>query len=128
MGADGPSRAGRVGVMTGPSSMRPVVEEFRPLVKNTLRGFTRIRFPSGLVVAEISLHVANGRAWASPPSRQMVGPDGLVMRDAAGKPRWQALITFSDKNARDRWSASIVDVVHAAHPEALRDAVGEDPA
>jgi hypothetical protein len=106
-----------------------IVEEFKGLTKNSLRGFARVRFPSGLVIAEISLHVANGRAWASPPSRQMVGADGLVMRDAAtGKPRWQPLITFTDKNTRDRWSASIVDAVHAAHPEALRDAVGEDPA
>jgi hypothetical protein len=105
--------------------MSVVVEEFKPVVKNTLRGFARVRFASGLVMHEVSLHISNGRVWASPPSKPMVGGDGTVMRDAEGKQRWQPLITFSDKGVRDRWSAQIVDAVHEAYPEALRDAVSE---
>lgn len=105
-----------------------VVEEFRPLTKNTLRGFARCRFPSGLVIHEIGLHVASGRAWASPPSRPILDRDGRTMRDRDGKQRWQPLVTFKDKNARDRWSAAIIAAVWEAHPEALRDAVPETAA
>lgn len=52
--------------------MAVVIEDFRPVIRNTLRGFERVRFPSGLTIHEVSLRIANGRAWASPRSRQMV--------------------------------------------------------
>lgn len=92
--------------------MTVVIEDFRPRVKNTLRGFARARFPSGMVIAEIGLHVSNGRAWAAPPSRHMVdSATGMALRDSDGKFRWQPLITF--------------EAVHLAYPSALRDAVPE---
>lgn len=61
--------------------MAVVIEQFQSRIKNTL-SFVRVRFPSGLVIAEIGMHVANGRAWASPPSRQMVE---LNDRDGAAR-------------------------------------------
>jgi hypothetical protein len=52
--------------------MPVVIEDFRPLTRNTLRGFVRARFPSGLIIGEIAVHVRDGQAWAAPPSRVMV--------------------------------------------------------
>jgi hypothetical protein len=106
--------------------MSVVIEEFKPVLKSTLRGFARARFPSGMVIAEIALHVANGRAWASPPSRPMVDRLGTVMRDSDNKTRWQPLITFSDKNARDSWSSQVVAAVHEAYPDALEGLLQEE--
>ena len=37
------------------------IEEFRPVLKNTLRGFASVAFPSGMIVEEVSLHVSEGR-------------------------------------------------------------------
>jgi hypothetical protein len=78
-----------------------------------------------MTVAEIGIHVRDGRAWAAPPSRVMVDRIGATMRDANGKPRWQPLITFASKELRDNWSKQVVDVVRTACPEALLDVAPE---
>lgn len=96
-----------------------VCEDFKPVQRNSLRGFARIRFRSGLVIAEITIHVTNGRAWASPPARQMLDRNGTPLRDEAGKPRWQPLITFVTKAQRDDWSDQVVAAVLEAYPDAL---------
>src|SRR3954452_855271 len=73
--------------------MTCVIEEFRPMVRNTLRGFARVRFASGLVLNEIAIHVGgdDGRTWASPPARPMIDRDGVVMRDQrTGNVRYQS--------------------------------------
>jgi len=109
----------------GPASGQPqgcAIEAFRPLVRNTLRGFVRCRFPSGLVIDEIAIHVGagDGRAWASPPARPMIDRDGAVMRDQrTGKVRYQHLIAFSTPRVRSAWSEQVIAAVRAQHPEAL---------
>lgn len=104
-----------------------VIEEFKPVLKNTLRGFATVRHASGLRIHEVALHVSHGRAWASPPSRQKVdSKSGTVLRDQDGKPRWETLIEFTDKGRRDAWSAEVVTAVHEAHPDALQGLVQED--
>jgi hypothetical protein len=95
----------------------PVVEEFRPVLKNSLRGFARVRFASGLVVHEVTLHVSEGRAWASPPARQMTARDGTLLVDDAGKVRWQPLVSFASKAVRDRWSQQVVEAVRETCPD-----------
>jgi hypothetical protein len=35
--------------------------EWRPLRKNTLRGFAKVQFPSGVIIAEVGIHVAGSR-------------------------------------------------------------------
>ena len=99
--------------------MSVVIEEFRPVVKNTLRGFARARFQSGLVIDEIAIHVGtdDGRTWASPPARPMVDKDGVAMRDPkTGKVRYQGLITFATAKIRDAWSEQIIRAVREKHP------------
>jgi hypothetical protein len=99
-----------------------VCEEFRPLHRHTLRGFCRIRFASGLILDEIAIHVggADGRTWCSPPARPMVGPDGVVMRDArTGKIKYCGLIAFSTAEVRDKWSRLVLDAVMRKCPTAL---------
>jgi hypothetical protein len=98
-----------------------VIEEFRHISKGSLRGFCRARFPSGLIVDEIGIHLAaeNGRAWASPPGRPMVDAEGRVMRDERGKVRYAGLITFSTSLIRNQWSDLVVAAVRAKYPDAL---------
>jgi hypothetical protein len=94
---------------------------FKPLTKNTLRGFATVRFPSGLVMHEIGIHTSHGRAWAAPPARPMV-KDGRQLADDAGKARWQCLIEFADKATRDAWSTQVIAALNLQHPDVLGDA------
>jgi hypothetical protein len=96
-----------------------VCEDFKPVQRNSLRGFARVRFRSGLVISEIAIHVTGGRAWASPPARQMLDRNGTPLRDENGKFRWQPLISFATKVQRDDWSDQVVAAVLAAYPDAL---------
>jgi hypothetical protein len=101
----------------------PVCEEFKPLVKGaSLRGFARVRFGSGLVISDIAIHRQGDSEWASPPSRPMVGADGSVLKDAKGKVRYQALITFETPAHRALWTRVVLAAVRAAaYPDALPD-------
>jgi hypothetical protein len=92
---------------------------FKPLTKNTLRGFASVRFPSGLVMHEVGIHTSNGKAWAAPPARPIVGKDGRQLVDDAGKPRWQVLVEFASKELRDAWSTQIIAAMNLQYPEVL---------
>lgn len=97
-----------------------IVSDWKPLERNSLRGFCTVRFPSGMIVADVTLHRSSGKLWASPPSKPMLDRDGVVMRDAeTGKIRYSPIITFASKEIRDRWSAQVVEAVRRAHPEAV---------
>ncbi len=96
-----------------------VVEDWRPLIKNSLRGFVRVRLPSGIVVHDVAVHVREDRKWVSPPGRPAIGRDGTQMRDSSCKPLFNPTITFADKTTADKFSVSILTALQAAHPEAL---------
>jgi hypothetical protein len=110
--------------MTGVERPRLRITEWRPLHKNTLRGFCVIELPSGLIVREISVHTKNGKRWASLPSRPMLDADGRQVVNHAGKKQYAALLGWRDRDLADRFSAAVVEAVRAAHPDALD---GGDP-
>ena len=60
-----------------------VIEEFVVVTKNTLRGFARVRLPSGLVLHDVAIHQRDGNSSARP--RQNSKPDsaskGAAMHD-----------------------------------------------
>ena len=95
------------------------VEEFSAVTKNTLRGFAKVRMPSGMIFAEVAVHVRDGRAWASPPSKPVLTRDGQHMRGSDGKLLWTQLIIFANRELRDRWSDAVLAALRQSHPHAL---------
>jgi len=95
------------------------VDEWKPLHRNSMRGFMTATLPSGMVLHDIVVHVSDGKPWAAPPSKPMIGRDGVAMKDAAGKARYSPIISFTDKATRERWSSSMIAALTAAHPDAL---------
>jgi hypothetical protein len=93
--------------------------EFVPRRANSLQGFAQVRLPSGMVLHDVGIYINGARAWASPPSKPMIGRDGVAMRDDKGKIRYVALITFATKDRRDRFSEAIIEAMRIAHPDAL---------
>jgi hypothetical protein len=74
-----------------PQRPRSRLLECCPLHKNSLYGFVFVQFASGLIVAEIAVHVEGERPWASPISRQWV-KDRESVPDDQGNPNCQQLI------------------------------------
>ncbi|MDQ2802608.1 MAG: hypothetical protein M3Y41_07955 [Pseudomonadota bacterium] len=72
-----------------------------------------------MILADVTILLGDRGPWASPPSKPMIGRDGVAMTDAAGKIRYSAIIEFATKEIRDRFSAGVIDGLRAAHPEAL---------
>ena|ERR1700722_12579493 len=100
-----------------------VIEEFRPIIRNTLRGFARVRMPSGVIFHDVSVHQKGEILWASPPSKPAMGRDGSqIKRD--GKLTWAPIITFATKEVRDSFSSAVVNALRAARPEVF-DAPGK---
>jgi DNA-binding cell septation regulator SpoVG len=95
------------------------VLEWRPLHKNSLRGFAKIELPSGMILAAVTILTGANGAWASPPSKPMIGRDGIVMKDADGKARYTPIIEFTSKERRDKFSAAVIEALRVTHPEAL---------
>ncbi len=96
-----------------------IVTEWKPLHRNSMRGFMTATLPSGMVLHDIVVHVSDGKPWAAPPSKPMIGRDGVVMKDATGKARYSPIISFADKPTRERWSCSMIAALTAAYPDAL---------
>jgi hypothetical protein len=93
---------------------------WRPVHKNSLRGFVSARLPSGMVVHDISIHVHDsGKRWAGPPSKPQINKDGVALRDDRGKVKYVPIIEFDPKPLRDKFSDAIVDALLREHPDAL---------
>ena len=91
---------------------------FKPVVKGTLRAFVTVRLPIGLTIADIQVCTSHGKAWASLPAKPVLDESGRQV-ERAGKRQYVSLLSWSDRATRDRWSDAVVELVRAAHPEAL---------
>ncbi len=92
---------------------------WRPVLKNTLRGFATIQQPSGMIVADVGVHISGGKAWAAPPSRLILDRDGQPMLDNHGKTRWCPLVSFTNRETQRAWSDQVIAALKVAYPEAL---------
>jgi hypothetical protein len=96
-----------------------VIEEFVVVTKATLRGFARVRLPSGLVLHDVAIHQRDGTAWASPASKPVLNRDGQQMKDQNGKLLWSPIISFTSREVRDRLNTAILDALRQSRPEVL---------
>ena len=97
-----------------------IVEDCKPLARNSLRGFARVRLPSGMILRDVAIHAKNASAWAAPASKPMIDRNGMVMKDQGGKIKYAPIIEFTSKVLRDKFSKAVIDALRAAHPEALQ--------
>ena len=68
-----------------------------------------------LVMSDVLLLHANGKAWPGAPSKPQIGRDGFVIKDADGKTRYVPVIEWADKSARDRFSAGVIQAFERQH-------------
>jgi hypothetical protein len=92
---------------------------FKPVRRNTLRGFAEVRLPSGLIITDIVVGEAGGRQWALLPSKPMLDRDGNPMREESGKLRYSPVVEWATPALRDEFSKRVVALVRARHPDAF---------
>jgi hypothetical protein len=102
-----------------PRASHFVIEEWTPVIKNSLRGFARVMLPSGMVLHDTAVHLKDRKAWASPASKPQLNRDGVQMKGADGRGLWVPVVGFASRELRDKFSAAVVDALRASHPEAL---------
>jgi hypothetical protein len=95
------------------------IEEFKPLSKNSLRGFAHVRMPSGVIFHDVSIHNSSGAWWASPASKPQINRDGMCLRGRDGKILYVPIVSFASRELREKFSNSIIEAMRTAHPEAL---------
>ena len=92
--------------------------EWKAVKKSTLRGFAKIRVGKALAMRDVALHVKNGRRWAQPPSRPMIGADGAIKMGDNGKPMYSPVVEWLDRESADRFSEAVIEAVEREHPGA----------
>jgi hypothetical protein len=96
-----------------------VLREWRPMRRNTFRGFAVIELPTGLVIGDVSIHEKGGRFWASLPARPMLDQDGQQIRNHAGQVQYAAVLEWRNRDLANRFSRAVVELVRREHPGAL---------
>jgi hypothetical protein len=91
---------------------------WKPLVKNSLRGFATIELPNGLRIQEVPVLLSKGKAWAALPSKPVITRDGDLSK-IDGKIQYAKLLEWRSREPSDGFSARVVALVRQAHPEDL---------
>ena len=95
--------------------------DWKPMPRNSLRGFAEVKLPNGLTIHDVTVYTANGKSWASLPSKPIVAADGTVKRDeTTGRIKYLPILAWPDRQTADRFSAAVIDAVEAQHPGAVR--------
>jgi hypothetical protein len=95
------------------------VTNFEPMSAGTMRGVCNVTSPSGMVLHRRGIFAEDGKARASPPSKQVIGRDGTVQQTADGKVRYEQTGSFIDRATGDRWSDQVIEALLIGEPEAL---------
>jgi len=83
---------------------------WRPLRKNSLRGFATVELPIGLRIIDAPVLETNGRRWATLPSKPQL-EDGRHRCDDSGKLAYSPGLEWHSKLLRDAFSDRVVELV-----------------
>jgi hypothetical protein len=85
------------------------------MAPNSLSGFATVELPNGLTLTDVSVHVSNGRAWASLPAKPQLSCDGTARRGDDGKIAYTPILKWHDRMLQDGFSAAVVQAIEAQH-------------
>jgi hypothetical protein len=91
-----------------------------PTIKGALRSFCTVELPIGLKIHDVLVLVAaRGAAWAGLPAKPQLDKEGRQKVDATGNGLYRPVRERRDRVPRDRFSAALVELILAEHPDAL---------
>jgi hypothetical protein len=84
--------------------------DFRPLRRNTLRGFATVRIDElKLSLHDVAIHQHdNGSRWVSLPAKPMVDSAGVAKRTSDGKLEYVKLFSFDSRAVSDAFSTAVI--------------------
>lgn len=88
-----------------------IVSDWKPVERNSLRGFCMVSLPSGLILHDVSVYCKDSRWWASPASKPMLDRDGKAMRGEDWKIKYLPIVSFASKEIRDRFSEQVIEAL-----------------
>ena len=91
---------------------------WKPMARNSLRGFAKIRLGKSLIINDVAVHCSHGKRWAALPSKPLVTQDGAVKKDQNGKMTYVPLMEWTDRDASDRFSEGVIAAVERENPGA----------
>lgn len=102
---------------TADNHARLRVVEFRPVIKNTLRGFCTVELLYGLRIHDVAVHQRGGAEWVSlPPAPQL---ENGVQRVVDGKAQYKRVIEWTSRTLDDGFSAAVCAELRRLEPGAL---------
>ena len=113
-----PNAAIAVGFGDKPPLQRMRLVKWRRVVRGSLRGFATVELPIGLVIYDAPVFVGRNGPFARMPAKPQLDRDGRQKR-ADGQPLYDAVIDWKSRALADRFSAALIALVVAAHPDAL---------
>jgi hypothetical protein len=87
-----------------------IIAEWRPLIKNTLRGFLSVNLPSGMVIHNVTVHEKGEARWIGLPAREWT--------DSGGQKQYAKLIEFVDRQTANRFRDAVLAALDK-HRESL---------
>lgn len=91
---------------------------WKPMRKNTLLGFAKVRIGTALAVADVTVHTKNGKRWASFPSKPLLTSDGTPKRGDDGRIQYVPILEWLDRETADRFSNGVLSAIEREHPGA----------
>jgi hypothetical protein len=91
---------------------------WKPMQKNTLRGFADIETASGLQITGIGLHEDGEKRWIGMPGKPILENDQHVA-GVNGKKPWAKIISFRDGKVANAFRDQVITLVLAQHPDAF---------
>jgi hypothetical protein len=92
---------------------------WRPFRKNALQGFVAIELlPIGLKISDIPVLISSGKAWATLPSKPVLGADGKQV-EVGGRRQYTPVCEWRSRDLSDGFSRAVIAAVRAQYPSAL---------
>jgi hypothetical protein len=91
---------------------------FKPLARNTLVGFAKVRISElKLVINDVALHQKGDSRWAALPAKPQIR-DGALIKDEHDKIAYLPVLEFESREAAAAFSAAVWRAVEAVAPPA----------
>ena len=94
-------------------------ESWKPLQRNTLRGFATVVIGElELRLTDVAVHAKGDRRWAQLPARPWVR-NGVLVTGDDGKIQYSPILEFARREVADAFSRAVIDAILRVDPHAL---------